>query len=62
MLITAWQLTQYGSSTTSAVDLFKASVFRDADFITLRMFDDSPGLEVFLGMLDDKQLLLLQRL
>jgi hypothetical protein len=48
---------------TSAVDLFKASVFRDDDFITLRKVDnDSPGLAVFLNILDDKQLLLLQRL
>jgi hypothetical protein len=39
-----------------AVDLFKASVFRDADFFTLRKLDDSPGLAVFLDMLDDKQL------
>jgi hypothetical protein len=32
----------------------------DADVITL--LDDSPGLAVFLGILDDKQLVLLQRL
>jgi hypothetical protein len=52
-----------GSCTTSIVDLFKAAVFRDADFITLRKVDDdSPGLAVFLDILDDKQLLLLQRL
>jgi hypothetical protein len=42
------------------LDLFKASVFRDADFITLRVLDESPGLAVFFGILDDKQLLLLQ--
>jgi hypothetical protein len=51
-----------GCCTTSAVDLFNASVFRDADFITLRMLDDSPELKVFFGMLDDKQKFLLQRL
>jgi hypothetical protein len=52
-----------GSCTTSAVYLFKVSVFRDADFITLRKVEnDSPGLAVFLNILDDKQLLLLQRL
>jgi hypothetical protein len=39
---------------TSAVDLFKASVFRDADFITLEKVDYSAGLAVFLGILDDK--------
>jgi hypothetical protein len=38
-----------------AVNLFKASVFRDADFITLRVLDDSPGVAVFFGILDDKQ-------
>jgi hypothetical protein len=43
---------------TSTVDLLKASVFRDADFITLRKLEDSPGLAVFLGMLDDRQLFL----
>jgi hypothetical protein len=46
---------------TSAVDLFKASGYRDADFITLGKLDDSPGLAVFLGMLGDKQLYLFQR-
>jgi hypothetical protein len=46
---------------TSTVDLFKASVFRDADFNTLEKFGASPGLSVLLGILDDKQLLLLQR-
>jgi hypothetical protein len=39
----------------------KASVFRNADFITLGKLNDSLGLAVFLGMFDDKQLLLLQR-
>jgi hypothetical protein len=29
--------------------VFKASVFRDAVFITLEKLDDSPGLAVFLG-------------
>jgi hypothetical protein len=34
---------------TSAFDLFKASVYRDADFIPLGKLDNSPGLAVFLG-------------
>jgi hypothetical protein len=38
---------------TSAIDLFKVSVFSDADLITLGKLDDFPGLAVFLGMLDD---------
>jgi hypothetical protein len=45
-------------STTSTVDLFKVSVFRDADF-ALEKLDDYAGLAIDLGMLDDKQLLLL---
>jgi hypothetical protein len=45
-----------------SADLFKASVFRDVDLIILRKLDDSPELAVFLGILDDKQLHLLQRL
>jgi hypothetical protein len=37
------------SSTTSAVDLFKASVIRNTDFIIFGKQDASPGLTVFLG-------------
>jgi hypothetical protein len=42
-----------GSSTTSAVDLFKASV--DADFITLKMLDDFQEFQS--SSASDKQLL-----
>jgi hypothetical protein len=42
---------------TSAVDLFEASVFRDADFITLGELDDSPGVAVFLGKFLDQSAL-----